>query len=105
MRSSCQALFDDLDLGGAEALGRTYYEPATRHSDLALCVRGAVAITGVNGRRTRLCDSFKTHGRRDQAAIVIHEALHVAGLSEKPIDPKGMTPHEITQTIKTVCGL
>ncbi len=102
---SCRALFDNLELAGAEALARNYYEPATQPSDLVLCTRGAVAITGLRGWRTRLCGSFSKHSRRNQAALLIHEALHTAGLSEKPIDPNGMTPHEITQRVKLACGL
>ncbi len=102
---SCSALFDNLALDGMEALHRTYYEPATTPSDRALCVQGAVALSGLGGRRTRLCDSFKTHSRRDQAAHLIHEALHVAGMSEKPVDPNGLTPHEITVLVKAACRL
>jgi len=102
---SCRALFNDLDLEGIEALRRTYYEPAAMLSDISLCNRGAVALTGLHGRRTRLCGSFRSHSRRDQVAFLIHEALHIAGLSEKPIDPGGMTPHEITQSVKLACGL
>lgn len=102
---SCNALFEELDLGGLEALNRTYYEPAATPSDLALCARGAVALSGLGGRRTRLCGSFNTHSRRDQAAHLIHEALHIAGLSEKPIDPDGLTAHEITVLVKSACRL
>ncbi len=102
---SCSALFDNLDLKGLEALSRTYYEPAATASDRALCARGAVALSGLNGRRTRLCDSFNTHSRRDQTAHLIHEALHIAGMSEKPVDPYGLTPHEITTAVKTACRL
>ena len=102
---TCRALFDGLDFNGAEALERTFYEPAKVLSDLALCERGTVAITGLQGRRTRLCGNFKIHSLRDQVGILIHEALHVAGLSEKPVDPNGMTPHQINQWVKKACGL
>lgn len=104
-RQSCRALFEDLDLGGSAALSRTFYEPATRVSDLALCEQGAVAVTGLEGRRTRLCKSFRRHSLRDRAGILLHEALHVAGLSERPIDPDGLTPHQISHTVKRACGL
>lgn len=102
---SCSALFDNLNLEGMEALSRTYYEPAAAPSDLALCARGAVALSGLEGRRTRLCNSFNTHSRRDQTAHLIHEALHIAGMSEKPFDPHGLTPHEITVAVKAACRL
>ncbi len=102
---SCNALFDNLALDGMEALSRTYYEPATAPSDLAFCARGAVALSDLGGRRTRLCGNFNSHSRRDQAAHLIHEALHIAGMSEKPIDPNGLTPHEITVLVKAACRL
>ena len=101
----CRVLFDGLEIDGVEALRRTFYEPAAIRSDVVHCQQGAVALTGLGGRRTRLCANFKLHSLRDQAGILIHEALHVAGMSEKPIDPDGMTPHQINQWVKKACGL
>ena len=103
-RQSCRALFEGLDLGGADSLNKTLYQPARVASDVASCERGSVALTGLGGRRTRLCSNFKLHSLRDQAGILLHEALHVAGMSEKPVDPNGLTPHEINQMVKKACG-
>ena len=35
---------------------------------------------------------------------LLHEALHHAGLTEKPADPDGMTAREIDGMVNNVCG-
>jgi hypothetical protein len=38
------------------------------------------------------------------AAVLIHEALHYAGLSEQPRDPQGMHARDIDRMVKKACG-
>jgi hypothetical protein len=41
----------------------------------------------------------------DKAALVLlHEALHFAGLTEQPHDPRAMTSSEINDMVKDRCG-
>lgn len=39
------------------------------------------------------------------AATLIHEALHYAGLTERPSDPRGLSTNEINRVVRTQCGL
>jgi len=42
----------------------------------------------------------------EQAAmVVIHEALHHAGLPERPHDKKAMTSGQINDMVREACGL
>ena len=102
---ACGDLFADLHLRGIEALRAARYEPARSPSDLARCEGEVAAVTSVHGRRTRLCYRFKVLSKTDRAAILIHEALHVAGLSEWPRDPEAPTSREITERVKGACAL
>ena len=102
---SCGDLFTDLDLTGIEALGRTRYELASSAADAARCRGRVSAVTSVRGSRTRLCDYFKALSHHDKAAILIHEALHAAGLSEWPHEPEAPTSSEITARVKRACAL
>jgi hypothetical protein len=104
-RRSCGDLFGGLKLRGVEALGGTRYQPARTPSDLVLCQGGVSAVTSIHGRETRLCYQFKILSQNDKAAILIHEALHAAGLSERPHDPEAPTSREITAMVKSACAL
>jgi len=37
--------------------------------------------------------------------VIIHEALHHAGLTEYPQDPNGMTSNQINGMVAEQCGL
>jgi hypothetical protein len=43
--------------------------------------------------------------RERLATILIHEALHHAGMSEAPFDPQAPTAREITRMVKRSCAL
>jgi hypothetical protein len=56
--------------------------------------------------RTALCaDSFLKLGRHYGAVVLIHEALHVAGLGQHPHHPGAQTPQQIDRVVKESCGL
>ena len=52
-----------------------------------------------------ICNHFFALHRRKRVAVLIHEALHSAGLSEAPHDTCGMTPNEITRMVEQACSL
>jgi hypothetical protein len=52
-----------------------------------------------------LCRGFSSLGAERAAVTLIHEALHWAGLSEKPLDKDGMDPRDIDRMVKKACGL
>jgi hypothetical protein len=100
----CGALFDELRTDAVSALLRTVYHPVQTHSDMALCRRGVIAVTEVNGSRTRICPNIRRVSRPLLASILIHEALHHAGMSEAPFDPLAPTSAEITRRVKVSCA-
>ena len=102
---SCGALFDDLNLDGLQALGRTRYQPVRSAAERAYCVDGVDAYTAVGRDLVMICRQFHTLSRRTKAAVLIHEALHTAGMSEAPHDPAGMTPEEINEIVEKACAL
>lgn len=104
-RRPCAALFTGLELDGLQALTGTRYERASSRSDRALCKGGISAITSINGSRTRLCHLFSTLPQNDKASILIHEALHTAGLGEWSGGPHPLTSRDITGIVKRACAL
>ena len=52
-----------------------------------------------------LCDRFKDLPLKEAAVILIHEALHVAGLQESPATPGKPTTHQIQDRVRQTCGL
>jgi hypothetical protein len=103
---SCRDLFADLGADGVATLGTTVFRPATRSRDMEVCTsRGAVAFTTIGRPHTRVCDGFARLPQREAAMILIHEALHHAGLSEYPHDPDGPRSTEINRLVRMSCGL
>lgn len=102
---SCRALFDDLNLDGLQALGRTLYQPVQSAAERAYCVGGVDAYTAVGADRVMICRQFYQLHRRTKTTVLIHEALHTAGMSEAPHDPAGMTPEEINEMVERACAL
>ena len=103
--ASCRALFDELNLDGLQALSRNHYQPAQSVPEKSHCLGGVAAATGVGLSQVLICERFKTLPRPSKVAVLIHEALHTAGLNEAPYDPRGKTSREITQMVKKACSL
>ena len=103
---TCRALFDEL--GGraaSEVLSITRYTPARSPAEKAYCSRGLVAFTEVGSSHILLCDRFHGLPQRRKIAILIHEALHTAGMNEAPHDPDAPTSLEITRMVQKACSL
>ena len=102
---ACGALFGGLDLDGPTALASTSYSSSRPGPERALCNRGVLAVAREGGTEIRLCPKLRAVAPEGVAAILIHEALHTAGLGEYPVDPEGQTSREITLTVLDACSL
>jgi len=101
----CRALFDGLALDGDAALRRTLYYPPDALGFEEPCRLGGNAFTAVGRVQTGLCPRFAGLPVERAALVLIHEALHFAGLPERPATPGAMTSTEINDRIAERCGL
>jgi hypothetical protein len=100
----CAALFEDLGADPVELLGRALYYPAALNRNNPACRNGAQAFTRVGSPITWVCDRFARLDTDKAALVLLHEALHFAGLPEQPHDPQAMTSSEINDLVKDRCG-
>jgi hypothetical protein len=103
-KERCRALFDDLGLDGLQALDRSRYRPVRSAADKEHCTSGVFAYTAVGQDRIMLCRRFHSLDEGGKVAVLIHEALHTAGMGEAPSDPAGMTSEAINEMIQKACG-
>ncbi|HEX2164705.1 MAG TPA: hypothetical protein VHM02_12210 [Thermoanaerobaculia bacterium] len=103
-RAGCARLFADLNrTNGQVVIELTTYRDWSNHD---ACGKGAPAFTTPNRLTVFLCPPFERLSVYDAAATLIHEALHSAGLTEKPNYPDAeMTTTEIQRMVDTACGL
>ena len=103
---SCRALYESLGTDGLHALCTTVYLGPTSTEALGLCGRlSASAHTRVGEQTTVICPTFADLPRRRAAVTLLHEALHYAGLPERPADPAALSSLEITRLVRNRCGL
>jgi hypothetical protein len=103
-KASCQSLFQDLKLNGLQALGHVRYQQAQTARELALCGGNVAAATGVGLSQVLICRRFHTLPPHQRTVVLIHEALHTAGLDEVPYDPNGLTSRQITEMVEQACS-
>jgi hypothetical protein len=101
---ACRELFARLGADGLDTLSFTTYSPAGDGWQREVCA-SSEAFTTVGGGRVWLCGGFGWLSDEDAAAVLLHEALHSAGLGERPLDPTGPTPDEIDRMVASGCGL
>lgn len=102
---SCRSMFARLGADGVETLSRILYLPACRANESRICGRSTRAFTEVGSSIVKLCQEFERLSEDQAAVILLHEALHTAGLSERPRDPDAMSPAEINAMVERSCGL
>lgn len=104
---SCRQLFSDLGADGAEMLRTTLYFPMPSiREEIKICRDGgADAATIVGAASTFVCRNFERIPDERAAIVVIHEALHHAGLSESPPDRHAPTSREINGMVADRCEL
>ena len=111
---ACGELFASLGADAVETLATGLYFPVDSYRrELEICgrnvaanSRGAdnLAYTTVGGAPTFLCRHFARVSTETAAVAVIHEALHHAGLPERPHDRLAMSSTEITEMVREACG-
>jgi hypothetical protein len=101
---SCGALFAELGADGIEVLSATTYSGPQTDFESEVC-GGSTAFTAVGRADTRLCPGFGDLKSNDAALVLIHEALHHAGLEEAPGYEGAMTAVEIDELVAKHCGL
>lgn len=101
---ACASLFDDLELDGLGALSRSMYFPVPLWRERSVC-RGAHAVTVVGWRPVLVCRNFAQLSDSHAAMLLIHEALHLAGLAERPSDPAAMSGAAINRMVVEACRL
>ena len=102
---SCRKLFEDLGKNGSCSLAVSRYLAATSREEQQVCRRRASAFTRVGSPQTRLCRSFSRLGVEQAARVLIHEALHYAGMRERPAYPEALGSAEINHLVTRSCGL
>jgi hypothetical protein len=103
---SCSGLFQELNADGGAILALSRFEMASARDERRWCDRGAVMLTHVGGGVVRICGGgLERLGRGDVTALLLHEALHHAGLTESPADPQAEIPREITRRVRQSCRL
>ena len=99
----CRDMFTDLGADGVEMLSTTFYTQASLKMEKQVCSR-AFGFTLVGGAPTWVCQQFARLNDRRAAAVLLHEALHHAGMDEWPHDPKGLAPSAIDDLVEKACG-
>ncbi len=100
----CSGLFESLGADPIETLRSGLYFPINSHrKEKAVCGQ-AVAYTNVGAAPTFLCRDFARQSDERAAMYIVHEALHHAGLTEKPHDQGAMTSREINSMVTTACN-
>ena len=103
--SECRELFTALGADALERMTTSMYRATTPQMEMRVCKRGASAFTYVSTPQVRLCRRFASLGTEQAATALIHEALHWAGLGEKPRDEDGLHPHDIDRMVRKACDL
>jgi hypothetical protein len=102
----CRELFAGQGTDGARILLDSDYHTAQPGEAGGLCEKGASAFTGMTSKRTAVCrDSFLKLQPHTRAIVLLHEALHVAGLGQYPHHAGGMTAREIDEMVSRSCDL
>jgi hypothetical protein len=111
---ACRDLFARLGADGLEMLATGLYFPVDSYRrEVEVCgrntranSRGAenLAYTTVGGAPTFICRHFARVSTETAAMALIHEALHHAGLAERPHDRLAMSSTEITEIVRESCG-
>ena len=104
---SCRQLFRNLDADGQKLLAQARVKRAEKTPHAHICgQRLGVLGTEVGGRTIGVCaDDFQRLDRHHAAALMLHEVLHHAGMTESPHDPDALTSREITRLVKRACDL
>lgn len=100
---SCSDLFREFGIEATEVLDRAVYMPIfSRHKVKKVCGRN-LAYTFVGAPSTFICPKFERVSDQHAAMVIIHEALHTAGLEEAPTNPGAKTSQQINSMVAKSC--
>lgn len=102
---SCSTLFEPFATTGFESMISSYYVAPSPVERRDFCGGGVTAFTQVGSRVVRLCPAFDGVDRNTAALLLIHEALHFAGMIESPSAGDAMTAGEINDLVRMACHL
>ncbi|HNX48993.1 MAG TPA: hypothetical protein PKL08_02420 [Thermoanaerobaculaceae bacterium] len=100
---ACRSLFARLGTDGAAMLARTYYLRAGVEGKEA-CAGGTVAFTHVRDHRCWICPGFSNLSDSAAAMILVHEALHLAGMREEPDGKGALSSFGISRLVARSCA-
>ena len=100
---SCAELFSEFEVGAVETLGSAFYVPVLSYRDVKEYCDRNLAFTTVGARVTYICPDFEGLSDQDAAKVIIHEALHSAGLEESPQYRRAKTSREIDSMVVKNC--
>ena len=102
----CGALFAQLGASGPLLLGTTVFLAPEGEEFAEVCrASRAAAMTRLGSHVTYLCPPFARLSRRGAAVAILHEALHYAGVPERPVHPEGLSSAEISALVRARCDL
>lgn len=102
---SCRGLFTALGHDPEETLGSQYLLSATLLQEREHCRGENAAFTRPGSPVIHFCRTFVRLPEEQAAVILIHEALHTAGLPEWPANPYAMASAEINDLVASSCRL
>ena len=102
---ACSELFAEFGVDAVETLGSALYMPLFSYRDVKeLCGRRNLAFTFVGSPLTFICPDFERVSDQRAALIIIHEALHNAGLEESPRYSGAKTAYAINSMVTKSCN-
>jgi len=101
---TCRSLFEEFITSGNQRLTATLYSPPAGARTSDSCKKGALAYTHVGSSITHLCTGFGGLSLEQAAIVLIHEALHFAGMEEAPFYEGALTSKEINELVRDNCG-
>jgi hypothetical protein len=103
---ACRALYEALGTDGLLALSTTVYLGPASRGPMCYCdALHASAYTRIGQQTTVICPAFSRQSASRAAVTLLHEALHYAGLPERPGDPTALSSPEISALVSDRCGL
>jgi hypothetical protein len=103
--AQCRALFTALGAAGEEKLAAAIYMQAPPEVVARRCRGGAAAAINPGTALTWVCPAFSSLKVQRAAMTLIHEALHSAGMLERPQTPDALSSAEINDLVRDSCGL
>jgi hypothetical protein len=100
---TCSDLFTELGVDAMETRDRAVYMPVFSSQKVQKVCGRNLAYTFVGAPSTFICPKFERVSDQHAAMVLIHEALHTAGLEEAPTTPGAKTSQQINSMVAKSC--